>query len=80
MTFVVTFHTHFDVNLFVRRVKTLGTAKMKPVPRKLSSSCGTCVEFVPSDESFNPEVLYTMEYEGFYRIADDGFELLASKE
>lgn len=45
MTFLVTFHTHFDANVFRKKAKTFGSARMRPVPRKLSSSCGTCVEF-----------------------------------
>lgn len=80
MTFLVTFHTHFDANVFLKKTKTLGKAKMKPVPRKLSSSCGTCVEFSPGDEEFNAESLSAMEYESFYLVSDEGFELLYHKE
>ena len=80
MTFLITFYTHFDANVFMRKAKTLGTPKMKPVPRSLSSSCGTCVEFSPSNEDFDPETLKDMEYESFYKVNSEGYELLYHKE
>ena len=80
MTFLVTFHTHFDANVFVKKAKTFGVAKMRPVPRKLSSSCGTCVEFPPKDDSFDFRSLQDMEYESFYLVKEEGFELLHHKE
>ena len=55
MTFLVTFHTHFDANVFYKKIKALGSARMRPVPRSLSSSCGTCVEFSPSDKNFDSQ-------------------------
>ena len=48
MTYIATFHTHFAAVSFARELKA--TPEMKPqfmpVPRKLSSSCGTCVRFI----------------------------------
>lgn len=76
MTFLVTFHTHFDANVFFRKVKALGQARMKPVPRVLSSSCGTCVEFSPAAADFDAAALAAMEYESIYRIEGESFELL----
>lgn len=46
MTYIATFFTHFSAVSFSRKLK--GTDKnpmLMPVPRKLSSSCGTCVRF-----------------------------------
>ncbi|MBR5498267.1 MAG: DUF3343 domain-containing protein [Clostridia bacterium] len=44
--YVATFFSHFGAVKFSRRLKSLNIAHMlKPVPRKVSSSCGTCVEF-----------------------------------
>ena len=80
MTFLLTFHTHFDANAFMRFAKANGAAKMKPVPRKLSSSCGTCVEFSPAAEGFRYESLADMEYEGLYRVSGESFELLDYRE
>ncbi len=44
MTYIVTCHTHLSALLTCRSLKDHGVeAQMAPVPRKLSSSCGTCV-------------------------------------
>lgn len=42
--YVATFHTHVSALITSRALTALGvSARMAPVPRKLSSSCGTCV-------------------------------------
>lgn len=48
--FIATFHTHLSALLTSRALTALGVqARMMPVPRKLSSSCGTCVWYVSED-------------------------------
>ena len=48
MTYLVTFHSHFDAILVNRTLKSAGVdVRLMPVPRSLSSSCGTCVEKCP---------------------------------
>ena len=46
MTCLATFYSHFDA---IRMRRALGErqieAKLMPVPRDLSSSCGTCLRF-----------------------------------
>ena len=43
---IATFHTHLSALMPARTLKEAGVdAKMAPVPRKLSSSCGTCVMY-----------------------------------
>jgi len=43
---LATFHTHTGALKFEKALKHLGISSlMKPVPRKLSSSCGVCVEY-----------------------------------
>lgn len=45
MDYLITFFTHSGAIAFSRRVKALGLApKMMPVPRRVSSSCGTGVK------------------------------------
>lgn len=45
-TYVATFFTHFDAVRFAKTLRTAGhSAQPMPVPRRLSSSCGTCVRF-----------------------------------
>ena len=44
--FIATFHTHLSALMTSRNLTALGIpARMMPVPRKLSSSCGTCVRY-----------------------------------
>ena len=44
--YIATFHTHLAALMTSRSLTGLGLkARMMPVPRKLSSSCGTCVQY-----------------------------------
>ncbi len=44
--YVATFHTHLAALRSSRSLSAKGiAAQMTPVPRKLSSSCGTCVRY-----------------------------------
>lgn len=44
--FLATFHTHLSALLSCQALKSAGVeARMAPVPRALSSSCGTCVRY-----------------------------------
>ena len=44
--YVATFHTHLSALMTSRNLKAAGvSARMMPVFRKLSSSCGTCVVY-----------------------------------
>lgn len=48
--FVASFHTHVSALMTCRALERQGIpARMAPVPRKLSSSCGTCVLFSAGD-------------------------------
>ena len=45
--YIATFHTHLSALMTSRALTALGVrAQMMPVPRKLSSSCGTCVRYM----------------------------------
>ena len=45
--YIATFHTHLSALMTSRNLAGLGVnARMMPVPRKLSSSCGTCVRYL----------------------------------
>lgn len=51
ITYVATFHTHLSALMTSRAMEQAGiVARMAPVPRKLSSSCGTCVIYEAADE------------------------------
>ena len=48
--YIATFHTHLAALMTSRTLTGLGVqARMMPVPRKLSSSCGTCVRYSAED-------------------------------
>jgi len=48
--YIATFHTHLAALLTSRALTSRGVrAQMMPVPRKLSSSCGTCVRYLAED-------------------------------
>jgi len=70
--FVATFFSHYDALTFFNFLKERGkTAKLSPVPRKVSASCGTCVEFeLERDMDFNSH-----EIEAVYLDTSDGFVL-----
>lgn len=44
--YIATFHTHLSAMRTQRRLVALGVqARLSPVPRYLSASCGTCVMY-----------------------------------
>ncbi|WP_297289331.1 DUF3343 domain-containing protein [uncultured Flavonifractor sp.] len=75
--YIATFHTHFGALTFHKKLKGLGdNAVMMPVPRKLSASCGTCVQFsLPFDPAWADEDL-----EAVYLHADGNYRLLFENE
>ena len=75
--YIATFHTHFGTLTFHKKLKGLGdNAVMMPVPRKLSASCGTCVQFsLPFDPAWADEDL-----EAVYLHADGNYRLLFENE
>ena len=72
--YVATFHTHLSAMRTCNRLLTLGvSARMAPVPRKLSSSCGTCLFYraeTDQREQMDPdfEAVYQQESDTFRRI------------
>ena len=52
--YIATFHTHLSALLTSRSLTELGVqARMMPVPRVLSSSCGTCVRYLAEDANLS---------------------------
>ena len=46
MTYIATFYSHFGAIRFKKLCQAKGwPARVMPVPRDLSSSCGTCVRY-----------------------------------
>lgn len=52
--YLATFHTHLAALRTHRALTALGLpARMAPVPRKISSSCGTCVFYSASEPCYD---------------------------
>lgn len=72
--YVATFHTHLSALMTSRNLKGIGVdARMMPVFRKLSSSCGTCVVYTaqgPCLEQMDEDVerVYEIVGEEAYRL------------
>lgn len=76
--YIATFHTHLSAMLSFQALQAAGCkAKMQPVPRALSSSCGTCVRF--SAESDYRALLDT-DAEALYAVLGGAYTLLWQNE
>ena len=77
--YIATFHTHLSALMTNRALTALGVrAQMMPVPRKLSSSCGTCVRYMAEEPNLNA---MDEDVEGVYeKISNDEYTLLMEKE
>lgn len=76
--YIATFHTHLAALRSSRSLTAAGTAaQMTPVPRKLSSSCGTCVRY--ESESAALELL-DADAEAVYEDAEGKYTLIHSFE
>ena len=52
--YIATFHTHLAALMTSRALTSRGVrARMMPVPRKLSSSCGTCVRYLAEEANLD---------------------------
>lgn len=70
MKYLATFYTHYGAMLFNKHCKKENIpAKMAPVPRKLSASCGVCVRFEAVSE---PCVSEHEDMECCYVVSDIG--------
>jgi len=69
MDYLATFYTHYGAMRFHKRCdKDSISAKMAPVPRELSASCGVCVRFNATDA---PEVAEHEDMERCYVITSN---------
>jgi len=70
MEYLATFHTHYGAMRFQKYCgKESIPAKMAPVPRELSASCGVCVCF---DAAYAPKIADHEDMEQCYAIASEG--------
>ena len=72
--FVATFHTHLSALLSCRSLEALGAeARMMPVPRSLSSSCGTCVRYRAMEAHLDA---MDEDVEAVYEVCGEEYRLL----
>ena len=77
--YIATFHTHLSALMTSRCLTGLGVkAQMMPVPRKLSSSCGTCVYYIA--QSANLEAMDEDVEAVYEKIGKDDYSLLMTTE
>ena len=76
--YIATFHTHLSALMTSRSLTALGVcARMMPVPRKLSSSCGTCVRYLAEDPHLDA---MDEDVEGVYeKTGSEAYTLLMEK-
>lgn len=67
--YIATFHTHFAALRTAKNFTDQGiSARMAPVPRSLSTSCGTCLRYEAKDACL---LLMHEDYEGIYLVTDE---------
>lgn len=76
--YIATFHTHLAALRSGRSLTSAGiAAQMTPVPRKLSSSCGTCVRYERETAALE---LLDADAEAVYEDAEGKYTLIHSFE
>ena len=75
MQYIATFFSHFGAVRFQHLCTERGWQAVRPVPRSLSSSCGTCV-FFKTEVLEDATSLQTPELEQIVRERENGYEVL----
>lgn len=77
--YIATFHTHLAALRSCNALKKAGVtgARLAPVPRKLSSSCGTCAMYQAEEEMLQ---CMDEDVEAVYRQREGSYELLHKAE
>ena len=72
--YLATFHSHFDALSYCSALKDRGiAARLMPVPRKISASCGTSVSYAHGGSAIEVDGL---EPEAVYLEANGALELV----
>ena len=76
MKYIATFYSHFGAIRFKREAPDgVTNIELRPVPRDLSSSCGTSASF-DADESFTFTDDPTEEIEQIVVVTDEGYRTI----
>jgi len=74
-TYIATFFSHFGAIRFNKQLKELGLhGKLMPVPRRVSSSCGTCVKF----EAASDTTVHSDDLEQLFLVQGEELTMLRS--
>ena len=72
MKYIATFFSHFGAIRFEKNCRNGNVpAKLMPVPRTLSSSCGTCVSYECDDYSLRSSI--SDEVEQIVEVVENGY-------
>ena len=72
--YLAIFYTHFAAICTARSLEQSGvSARLLPVPRQVSASCGTCVRYAAGDPCMERMAKDT---ECVYRVTDGGYEVI----
>lgn len=78
MNYVATFYTHASALITHRTLSGHGIAsRLAPVPRALSSSCGTCVMYTSDDPHLSD---MDCDVEAVYLASESGYTALKRNE
>ena len=74
--YVITFHTHYEAILCKRSLEGVAKEgvkliKMIPVPRELSSSCGTAIK-LEAESSFDKAIFSSIEHDEVFMLGTNG--------
>lgn len=66
--YIATFHTHLSAMMTAKKLEKENiVSTFEPVPRKLSSSCGTCIRFTADEAHVN---LMDRDCEALYEVVE----------
>ncbi len=75
MLYIATFYSHFGAMRFKKMCDERQVpARLMPVPRNLSSSCGTCVRYESDDAC--PVGIWTEEVEQAAEVQSEGYRVV----
>ncbi len=78
MNYLATFYTHASALMTNRSLQKKGVvSKLGPVPRKVSSSCGTCVMYTSDDPHLSE---MDSDVEAVYEATNSGYKELLRNE
>ena len=72
--YIATFYSHYGAVCFKKNCEKLGIGtKIMPIPRNLSSSCGTCVRFWMEKEFEEVSLELNEEIEQIVQVCGEGY-------